>query len=327
MALRVLSAADVRRALPMREAIEGMKRAYAQLSIGKANLPLRGRVTADEINLMLSMPAYMQETRDLAVKVVTIFPQNTDLPMIHAMVMVFDPDTGVPLAVMEGGSLTAIRTGAGAGAAADYLARDDSRVVTVIGAGVQGRSNLEAICAVRSIEKVYVCSRTAAHAERFAAEMVGVGSIPADLEVAYDVNEAVSQSDIVITATTSDKPVFVGSALKRGTHISAVGSYTPEMQEVDAITIEKSLITVDSREAALAEAGDLIIPMREQRITDAHIYAEIGEITAGIKAGRTSPDQITYFKSVGVGAQDAVAAGIVVRNAMIHHIGTVVDMG
>lgn len=327
MKLHVLSAADLRQALPMREAVEGMKRAYAQLSTGKADIPLRGRVKADGSNLMLSMPAYMQETRDLAVKIVTIFPENTDIPMIHAMVMAFDPDTGIPLAVMEGGTLTAIRTGAGAGAAADYLARDDSKVVTVIGSGVQARSNLEAICAVRVIEKVFVHSRNRANAERFAAEMAGFGLIPQEIEVVDDVNTAVGKSDIVIAATTSTTPVFVGSALKRGTHVSAVGSYTPQMQEVDTITIEKSLVTVDSRVAALAEAGDLIIPIEQEKITEAHIYAEIGEIAAGMKAGRTSHDQITYFKSVGVGAQDAVAAGIAVQNALFHHIGTEVDMG
>ncbi|MEM6527822.1 MAG: ornithine cyclodeaminase family protein [Chloroflexota bacterium] len=324
--LRYLSGADVVQALPMAEAVEGMKQAYAQLSTGKAQVPLRARVQTDGTTLV--MPAAVPETGGLAVKIVSVFPSNAQrgIPTIHALVMALDAETGIPTAIMEGGTLTAIRTGAGSGAATDILARPDSRTVAIIGSGVQARTQLEAVCAVRDVAHVFVYSRTSASAEAFAAEMAGKAGVPDNITVAATADDAVREADIVCAATTSTTPVFSGDALKPGTHISGVGSFRPEMQELDLTTIKKSLVVVDSREAVLEEAGELIIPLNNGDIEMSHIHTELGEIVAGSATGRTDNDQITFFKSVGVAVQDVVAATIVVKNASTNDLGTLLPL-
>ncbi|MCA9912099.1 MAG: ornithine cyclodeaminase family protein [Anaerolineae bacterium] len=322
----ILSASDVTRALPMPDCIAAMKSAYSQLSAGEAVTPLRSRVQAED-GTVLVMPAYLQQSHDLGLKVVTIFPDNPakNLPMIHAAVLVLDAENGQPLALLEGGTLTAIRTGAGSGAATDLLAREDASSVAIIGSGVQAKSHLQAVCAVRQIKRAFVYSRTTSNARAFAAAMAGQPTMPTEIIVSDTPEEAVSQADIICTTTTSSTPVFDGHAIKPGTHINAVGSYTPQMQEVDEVTLQRSLIVVDSREASLAEAGELIIALNNGSITQDSVHAEIGDILNGAKSGRTSSEQITYFKSVGVAAQDAAAASVALRNATMHNLGTVLD--
>jgi ornithine cyclodeaminase/alanine dehydrogenase-like protein (mu-crystallin family) len=327
--LRVLSSAEVRQALPMAEAIDGMKAAFAQLSTGKAVVPLRGRVdVARHQGITLVMPAFLQDTDDLAVKVVSIFPPNANRgePVVYAMVLVLDAASGRPLAMMEGGTLTAIRTGAGTGAATDLLARPDAAAVAIIGSGVQARTQLEAVCTVRRIVEVRVYSPNAAHAAAFAEEMQGQGAIPASVRAVADADAAVRDADIVCTATTANEPVFKGASLKPGVHINGVGSYAPNMQEVDADTVRRALVVVDSREAAGAEAGDIIIPLQAGLIASDHVHAELGEIVAGLKAGRSDARQITFFKSVGVAVQDAVAGRIALRNALKRDLGSAVTL-
>jgi ornithine cyclodeaminase/alanine dehydrogenase-like protein (mu-crystallin family) len=318
----ILTADDVKKALPMKDTIEAMKRAYASLSDGKAEVPLRTRLNISPQNAVsLFMPAYVQaEGGDaLAVKVVSLFPKNPErerrLAFIQAAVLVLDAETGRTTALLEGSSLTAIRTGAGSGAAIDLLARPDSRVVAVFGAGAQGRTQLEAACNVRRIEKAWVFDPSIDRAEAMVEEMAGKGPIPQNVRVANSSEQAISEADIVCTATTSSTPVFADADLKPGTHVSAIGSYTPEMQEVPAETVARALVVVDSRSATLAETGDLLRPMQAGLFGEEHIHAELGEIVLGRKAGRRSPDQITYFKSVGVAVQDAMAAQLALQNA------------
>ncbi len=326
--VRFLSASDVTQALSMRDAIEGMKSAYGQLSAGKAVMPLRSRVHTSESDVTLLMPAYLQETDNFGIKIVSVFPNNSqlNLPMIHALVLAIDSQSGQPLAILEGDSLTAIRTGAGAGAATDLLAREDAKTVAIIGSGVQARTQLEAVCTVRQIEQVWVYSPNRQHAESFAKAMAGQGVIPSEVIVTEDADSAVDQADIVCTATSSMKPVFDGNRLKQGTHINAVGSYLPTMQEVDATTIQRALVVVDSGEASLAEAGDLVIPLEAGLIDESHIVAEVGELVNGTKTGRQNNEQITYFKSVGVAVQDVMSAGICLRNAEKMGLGIELDL-
>ncbi|MEO1442616.1 MAG: ornithine cyclodeaminase family protein, partial [Chloroflexota bacterium] len=295
-------------------------------SSGKAQVPLRARVETDGTTLV--MPAALKDTGDLAIKIVSVFPSNAarGIPTIHALVIALDPETGVPTAFMEGGTLTAIRTGAGSGAATDILARPDSRTVAIIGSGAQARTQLEAVCTVREIEKVYVYSRTPANSRTFAEQMAGQSGIPASVVVAASANDAVRQADIVCAATTSIEPVFDGDALKPGTHINGVGSFRPDMQELDLATIQKSLVVVDSVDAVLEEAGELIIPLNNGDIDRTHIHAELGAIVNGQAAGRTDDGQITFFKSVGVAVQDVVAAGIAVKNAVARDLGTLLPL-
>lgn len=329
MNIRILTAEDVRRALPMREAVEGMKQAYAQLSSGKADVPLRGRVAiAPHEATTLTMPAYLQESEALAVKIVSVFPHNSQRQesVIYGAVLVLDAQSGRPLALLNGGTLTAIRTGAGAGAATDVLARDDAKIAAIIGSGVQARTQLEAVCAVRTIVEVRVFSPNQEHATAFAAEMRGQGAIPAVVQVVDAVETAVRGADIICAATTSSTPVFSGEDVAPGTHINGVGSYTAKMQEVDVETIRKALVVVDNVEAVLDEAGDLIIPIQQGQFSKAQIAAELGEIIAGSKPGRLDANQITFFKSVGNAAQDAIAAQIALRNAEKLGLGTMVEL-
>ncbi len=327
--LRILNAGEVRQALPMADVIEGMKAAFSQFSTGQADVPLRSRIAVpDQEGNALFMPAYLAQSNDLAVKIVTLFPKNiqNNEPLIYATVLVLDPKTGRPLALLEGSTLTAIRTGAGAGAATDLLARPEAKTVAIVGSGVQARTQLEAVCTVRPIRTVYVYSPNSDHTAAFAKEMAGKGPIPTDIRPVSDVSEAVKAADIICAATTSFTPVFDGRDVQTGTHINGVGSYTPEMQEVDITTIRRSLVVVDSREAIMAEAGDILVALEAGEITTDHIYAEIGEIATGMKDGRTTPDQITYFKSVGLAVQDAASGRIALENAEMLNLGTTISL-
>ncbi|RMF83455.1 MAG: ornithine cyclodeaminase family protein [Nitrospinota bacterium] len=329
MSLRILTSSDIVQALPMAQAIEGMKQAYAQLSTGQVSMPLRSRIEIPACDgVTLFMPVHVTGSNDLAVKVVSVFGQNPrrNLPLLHAVVLALDAETGQPVALLEGNTLTAIRTGAGSGAATDLLARPDAAVVAILGSGTQARTQLEAVCTVRSIRSVRVYSPNPAHVEAFVREMAGKGPIPQDVRGVSTPQEAVQGADIICTATNSATPVFEGRYLKAGAHINAIGSYTTEMQEVDAETVRRALVVVDARESVLAEAGDLVIPLQRGEITLEHIHAELGEIIAGHKPGRTSPEQITYFKSCGVAVQDAVAARIALERATAACLGTVVTL-
>ncbi|MFO3795874.1 MAG: ornithine cyclodeaminase family protein [Anaerolineales bacterium] len=326
----ILTAQDVRQALPMQEAIEAMKQAYAAFSAGEAEVPLRTRLpVAPHDALVLFMPAYVRSGHDeaLAVKVVSLFPENpkNNLAYIQAAVLVLEAQSGRAQALLEGATLTAIRTGAAGGAAIDLLARPESQTLAIFGAGVQGRTQLEAACTVRPIQTVWVYDPNPQRARAFVSEMAGRGPIPHDLRIAETPSQAVQQADIICTATTSSTPVFNDVDIKPGTHISAVGSYTPQMQEIPAETVARSRVFVDSRQAVLAEAGDLIQPIRQGIFGEEHIYAELGEIVLGRKHGRLSPDEITFFKSVGLAVQDALAAQVAIKNAQKMGLGQVVN--
>jgi ornithine cyclodeaminase len=321
----LLDAQTVNQALPMTQAIAAMKSAFAALSAGWAEVPLRSRLERlPQEGTTLCMPAFVGGMDpSLAVKVVSVFPHNgaLGLPAVLGAVLVLEPETGRTIALLEGATLTALRTGAASGAATDLLSRPDSRVVAVFGAGAQARTQLEAVCAIRPIETAWVYSRTAARAEALAAELAGQRGIPSDVRVARSAQEVLADADIVCTATTSGQPVFADADLKPGAHINAVGSYSPEMQEVPAETVRRALVVVDSRQAVLAEAGDLLVPIRQGLFPAEHIHAELGEIVLGRKGGRTDGKQVTLFKSVGLAVQDAAAAALACRNAQVLGLG------
>ena len=261
MQIRILTSDDVKACLPMPKAIEIMKHAFGQLSTGMATVPLRSKISSDKGDTLL-MPAYLRGSQDLGVKIVSIYKDNPskDIPTVTAIVIVLDPQTGRPRALIEGDSLTAIRTGATGG----------------------------------------LLDLSLSASQKLADEIATWEEAPA-VKLVSNSKEAIQDADIIITATTSSKPVFDGHGLKAGTHITGVGSYTPQMQEVDETTVQRARIVVDSRDACLAEAGDLIIPK-------ATVDAELGEIINGIKPGRQSDEEITFFKTVGVAVEDAAAA-------------------
>ena len=327
MKILVLTAAEVRQAIRMKIAINVMKTAFRDFSMDNSQAPLRSKISADKSNgAVLLMPAITDS--DLAIKIVSVFDNNQHLalPLIHAMIIVLDVSTGKPLALLEGGSITAIRTGAASGAATDVLARNDAKSVAIIGSGVQAQTQIEAVCTVRTIEKVWVYSPNTEHAEIFASKMSGREPIPDDLCVVRSPMEAIQDADIICTATTSNTPVFDGNYIKKGAHINAIGSFTPKMQEVDHLTISKSLVVVDSRQSVLKEAGDLIIPIEANIVQKDHIHAELGEIISNKLLGRTDKDQITYFKSCGVAVQDVAAAQLAVQEAKRLGLGTVISL-
>ncbi len=315
MKIRILTADHVREVLPMPKAIAAMKRAFGQLSARQTEIPLRGGV-ATEKGVTLMMPAFLHQSRELAIKIVSVYGDNPQmgLPTVAGLVLVLDPQTGMPLALMEGTSLTAIRTGAAGGLAAELLSRKDAGTVALFGAGVQGRAQLQGVMAVRTIHKVFILDASMNQAEKMAAEIMQWPSHP-DIVLRPNVREAVSQADIVIAATTSRTPLFDGNDLRPGTHVTGVGSFTPEMQEIDENTVRRARVIVDSRQACMAEAGDLIIP-------GAVISAEIGEIVNGIFPPRQNDQEITFFKSVGVAVQDAAAAATVLTEAVQKGLGT-----
>lgn len=334
MQLRILSADDVRRALPMSAAVAGMKDAYRIVSAHQAEMPPRIRIDNEAANgVSLFMPSYVKENDStpagiLATKTVTIYNDNPqkNLPTINAVVQLLDAETGVPLAILEGATLTAIRTGAGSGTATDVLARSDSITAGIFGSGVQAKTQLEAVCTVREIEQVFVYSRNSENAARFAADVSGAGQIPEKIQIADSPQQLVQNSDIICTATTSATPVFDGNDLNPGTHINAVGSFQPHVQEIDETTLLRSIYIADERAAVLEEPGDFLIPLANGTVTADHIQAELGEIIAGQKPGRTDDDQITMFKTCGLAVQDAVAAQIAYETAVKEDLGTVLDL-
>lgn len=314
-----LSRDDVRALVPMTTAIDLMKQVFADLSAGRTVSPLRTPIDVPPAEgVTLFMPAYVPSADGLGVKIVSVFPRNAALgkPTIHAVVVLVDTGTGEPLAVLDGTFLTALRTGAVSGAATDLLARQDSRVLTCIGAGTQGVTQAWAVATVRPIERIYVYDVNSTAVESFAARL---GDLEPDLAsrvvAATDLSQALGESDVVCTATTSKRPVFDDRDLRPGTHVNAIGAFTPEMQEIPAETVARARIVVDQVAAALAEAGDLIIPLREGRIAEADVRTELGQVVSGERPGRQSPDEITLFKSVGNAVQDVIVARQAVREA------------
>ena len=323
----ILNADEVRQALPMNEAIAAMKEAYASLSNGTAVVPLRTRLPIPSHDALgLFMPAYMKtDTNEaLAIKVVAIFPQNPSrgLAYIQAAVLVLETDTGRTVALLEGNALTAIRTGAGSGAAIDLLARQDSKVVAIFGAGAQGRTQLEAACTARKIETAFIYDLSPEKAKMFAEEMAGRNNIPKDVRVAKTPKAAIEHADIICTATTSSQAIFDDNDVKSGTHISAIGAYTPAMQELPIETVARARIVVDSYATVMDEAGDIVKAINAGAIKESDIHAELGEIISGRKPGRNTQHEVTLFKSVGNAVQDAAAAQLALKNAREMKLGT-----
>ncbi|HWQ36552.1 MAG TPA: ornithine cyclodeaminase family protein [Blastocatellia bacterium] len=328
--MRLLTRSDVERAITMRAAVEIIRRAFSELSTGQAVVPLRTAIEQRAHDgVTLFMPGYLRGSESLAVKIASVHHRNRErgLPLIHALVIVIDPATGQPVAAMEGGYLTALRTGAASGVATELLARRDAEVAAVIGAGGQSRTQIQALAVVRRLRRVLIFDREPEKVQALMAEFQPQLSSEIELCAAASAAEAVRQAHIICTATTSRTPVFDGADLQPGTHINAIGSYTPEMQEVDCLTLQRAAkIVIDSRAGALAEAGDLLIALERGAIQLSDIYGEIGEIAAGLKPGRESDDEITYFKSVGNAAQDAAIAHAIYQQALQHNLGTEFDL-
>jgi len=320
--MRILSAADVRASVDMPAAIEAMREAFGALAGGGAVAPLRVALETPH-GVSLFMPAHIAAGARSGAKVVSVNPGNRALgiPVIHAVVLVIDPVTGRPTALMDGTWLTALRTGAVGGLAADLMSRPDSRSIGLFGAGVQARTQLEAVRCVRAIERVRIFSPSGTSADLLAKELDGI-----DAESVSTPAEALAGADIVIAASSSTTPVFDGRLVEPGTHVTGVGSFTLDMREVDSALIMRARVIVDQREAIMEEAGDIVGPIRDGLVDESVIAAEIGDVVLGRSAGRTSRDEITFFKSVGNAVQDVAVAALVVAHASAAGLGTVVEL-
>ncbi len=322
MNFRIISRAEILSVITMHDAIDAMARAFGQLSAGEVEMPVRGVLTSGD-GISLFMPARLGATGERGAKIASLFPGNRDrgLATINGVILMIDDETGLPAAVMDAGELTAIRTAAAAGLAARLLSRPDSRVLTIFGAGVQAPRQIEAVRAVRAIEEVRVVSQGGESARRLAASLEGV-----EARALTDPAEAVDGADIIVAVTNCGTPVFDGSALPAGTHVSGSGSFQPHTREVGDEVVTRARVVVEDRESALEEAGDLIIPIQEGLVPPDVIDADLGEIVNGDAPTGRAGRELTFFKSVGVAAQDVAIGAEVLRRAEAEGVGRVVGI-
>jgi alanine dehydrogenase len=317
----VLSRADLERVLEPAAVIEAVVSAFREAAAGRAAALPRAALPIAKGGFFVGMVSALPRLRALGAKLVTVVPGNRarGLPTLQGSYVLSDPETGAPLAFMEAGFLTAIRTGAASAVAATYLARPDSRRVACFGAGVQAEFQLRCLKAVLPLESVTVVGRDPARAWAFAERMGGALGVP--VEVTRDRRAAVREADVVTCATTSSRPVFAGLDLRPGAHVDAIGAFRPNTREVDTETVKRARVVVDTYHGAWTEAGDLLIPIKAGAITRRHVRAELAEVVARKKPGRTRPDEITLFKSVGWAPEDAVSARLAYDRAMAQGIG------
>lgn len=322
----LLSAQDVAEGLTIPEAIEALQEAFEELALGQIEMPPRVHMNVKQNDGdVLVMPCHIPATGMMSVKVVNVFASNSaiGLPYIHGLVLVCDANNGSPQAVLDGSTLTSIRTAAGSGVATNALARTDAHVLTMFGAGVQARAHLEAMCAVRDIKEIRILDKHPEIAEQLAEEFnTNFKPIARMVEKPKD---ALDGTDIVCAATTAIRPIFMDADLPPGTHINAIGSFRPEVQELPEKTVLRSKIIVDLKDMALSEAGDLMIPIKRGLMTADDIHGTLGDVLLQRVPGRERDDEITLYKSVGLAMQDLAAAVRLVENCRKRGIGTEFD--
>ncbi|MBT3207553.1 MAG: ornithine cyclodeaminase family protein [Bacteroidetes bacterium] len=322
----ILNRQDVISVLDMKDCIDVVEKAFIELANGTAVLPLRTNIKPAG-GLSLYMPAYLKDLGALACKIVTVYkdnPKKFNIPTTIGKVLLQNPETGDVNCIMDGGYLTAVRTGAVSGVATKYLARTDSnQKVGIYGTGVQAKMQLWAVSLVRDISNVLVYDLSKESAAQFVNEM----SEKLNLKISIAGNpDELLDTDIICAATSSATPLFDGAKLKEGTHINGIGSHTPNARELDTETILRSKFVGDSKEACFNEAGDIIIPLNEGLIKESHFYAELGEILIGKKEARTSNKEITVFKSNGLAIQDVATAKLIYDKALKAGIGANIEI-
>ncbi len=329
MKLLIVNATEVEQLLSMPECISAMAEAFSSLANGEVHQPLRTIFRPADIKGVLAMmPTFRESPSPLfGLKAICVFPGNAAIgkDAHQGGVILFDGATGEPLAMVNASAITAIRTAAVSGLATRMLAREDVDDLAIIGAGVQARTHLAAMHCVRALKRVRIASRSFASAQRFANEMQP--HFPTLIEPVETPEAAVRDAGIIVTATTSREPVLQREWISPGTHINAIGTYSPKARELDTRTIVEATLFVDRRESALNEAGDYLIPASEGVIGPEHIRADLGEVLIGTNPGRTAADEITVFKSLGLALEDLAAAALVYRKAQATNAGTWVEFG
>ena len=324
--IHILSGKDLKQVLTMADCIDAMQDAFGALYRGEVEVPLRQGIDMKPDNgTALFMPVYSSDIHRVGVKAIMLNNDNParGIPFIHAMLMLFDAATGKPIALLDGEVVTAMRTGAVSGLATRLLAAENAKTAAIIGSGIQGETQLEAVCCARKIENAIVFDldpeRAASFADRMSRRLgidVAAASVPGML----------AEADVICTSTSSPKPVFDDAHIKGGAHINGVGSYQPHTAELPAETLLRAKIVVDRRQECLAEAGDLIQPINSGIFTAEHIHGDLGEVVAGKIAGRESETEVTVFKSVGIAVQDLAAADLALKLAEKAGVGQQIDI-
>ena len=323
----ILSETQVQGLIDIDELITALERAHIQYSTGKAVMPVRLVVPLPQIDgRITSMPGFLNEDKALGMKVVTYFQENPkqNLPSILATIMLFNAETGKMIAVMDGGYITAIRTACASAMASKVLSNPTASVLGVLGAGVQAKAHIRALCRVRKLDRIKIYSPSGTSAASVREELES--QIGAVIEVARSAEETVRGSDLIVTATTAKDPIVTAAWLKPGAHINAVGSHRPDSRELDGATLARAKVFVDSRDAIMAECGDVLLALDEKSITPDHVRTEIGEVLARTKPGRSKTDEVTLYKSVGIAIQDVAAALLVYHKALAKNVGTHVTL-
>jgi alanine dehydrogenase len=323
----VLSEKQVQGLIDLDELIGALEQAHIQYSTGKAVMPVRLVVPLPQIQgRITSMPGFLNEEKALGMKVVTYFQDNPkrNLPAILATIMLFSAETGKLIAAMDGSYITAIRTACASAMATKALANPQTPTLGILGAGVQARAHIEALARVRRFSTIKIFSPSGTSALAIKNEIETEGGV--SIEVVRSAEEVVRNSDLLVTATTAKEPIVKANWLKPGVHINAVGSHRPDLREIDGATLARAKVVVDSREAIMAECGDILLALKEKSVSETVIHGEIGAVLAGIKPGRSSPTEITLYKSVGIAIQDVATAQLVYRKALERNVGTQVDI-
>jgi ornithine cyclodeaminase len=320
---RLLTEDHVKSLLSMSELISAMEAAVARFSAREVLQPVRTVLTVGPTHAYFGlMPAYIEQPSRLGAKLVTVFNDNhrRGLPSHLATIVLLDPETGALLALMDGRYITEARTAAVSAVSARHLSRTDAATLAIIGSGVQARSHLEAYADVRTLRDVRVWSPNERSRERFVEEMSG--QVPAQLHNSRSAREAVEGADLVVLVTSSPTPVIDDAWVAPGAHVVSVGACRPDQREMAPALVARSRLFVDSRAAALVESGDVVMGLAERRFDEGHIAGELGELVLNRVAGRTSPEQITVFKSLGMAVEDVVTADLVFRRAIESGAGT-----
>ncbi len=324
----VVTQREVPALLPMKECVDLMAKVLGTPSRGDAGLPLRSMMwLPDRTGLLGLMPAYLGDPKVMGLKLVSVFPGNHGTPYDshQGVVVLFEVEHGRLLAVIDATSITSIRTAAASGAATRLLAREDAGDLAILGSGVEARTHLEAMRAVRKLRRIRVWSRNPNNARAFAGHESGDRT--PKIEAYEDPREAVEGADLICTTTASKDPVLQGAWIAEGAHINAVGACFPHARELDTDAVRRARLYVDRRESALNEAGDFLIPKKEGAIGDDHILGEVGDLLLGRVPGRRTPAEITLFKSLGIAVEDLAAAHHIYRAALARGGGTQLTMG
>ncbi len=322
----VLSRRQVEEVLPTREIIKAVEDSYREVGLETAIVPPRLRIDMERYNgNILIMPAYLTSMDALGTKLVTTHIDNSklNLPTVMGTIILNDPKTGIPIAVLDGTHITAMRTGAAGAVAAKYLSREDASAVTIVGTGVQGRSQLIALCEVRQIRRVFAFDINERKCEEYVVDMKK--RIGAEVTKTDSLQEAVRASDIVVTATSSSSPIVKGEWVMEGCHVTGIGSHSPDARELDENVMTKaSKIVLDTWDAR--KVGDVAYPISKGLLREDDIYSDIGAIVAGKRPGRTSAKEITVFKSVGTAVADVSTAFRAYQLARERGIGEYIDL-